>query len=117
MKSRRYGIAKELSTEQLRTSFQSLPYVKTAFLFGSRASGNAHAKSDYDFALEMEELANEHWGMQARAWMDVCKLFGLKEYDVDVVDLRHADSYLKHAIAKNHILLKGDSDDIPRLLS
>lgn len=117
MKSRQYGATKELSTQVLRTHFQSLSYVKTAFLFGSRASGHAHSKSDYDFALEMEELPDEHWGMQAKAWMDVCDLLGLKEFDVDVVDLRLADGYLKSSIAQNHILIKGAEDDISRLLT
>lgn len=116
MKSRQYGVTKELSMQALRAHFQLLPYVKTAFLFGSRASGHAHSKSDYDFALEMEELCDEHWGMQAKAWMDVCDLLGLKEFDVDVVDLRFADSYLKCSIAQNYILIKGVENDIPRLL-
>lgn len=117
MKNRQYGATKEISTEELQARFKSLPYVKTAFLFGSRASGNANVKSDYDFALEMEELADEHWGMQARAWMDVCDMLGVKEYDVDVVDLGYADAYLKHAIAQNYILLKGSENDISRLLA
>lgn len=117
MKNRKYGVTKILSSEELRESFQSLPYVKTAFLFGSRASGCSHTKSDYDFALEMEKLPDENWGMQAKAWMDVCDVLGVREYDIDVVDLAYADALLKHSVAENYILLKGDENDVLRLLS
>lgn len=116
MKNRRYGQTKNLSSEELSEGFASLPYIKTAFLFGSRASGKTHSKSDYDFAFEMEKLPDENWGMQAKAWMDVCDLFGLKEYDIDVIDLASADALLKHSVAQNYILLKGDESDIYRLL-
>lgn len=116
MKNRRYGQTKKLSSEELSRGFASLPYIKTVFLFGSRASGKTHSKSDYDFALEMEKLPDEIWGMQAKAWMDVCDVLGLKEYDIDVIDLASADSLLKHSVAENYILLKGDENDVPRLL-
>lgn len=116
MKNRKYGSTKNLSLAELKNKIDSLSYIKTAFLFGSRASGETHAKSDYDFAFEMEKLPEEHWGMQAKAWMDVCDVLGVKEYDVDIIDLSSADSYLKRAIAQNYVLLKGDKNDISRLL-
>ncbi|MGZ8548334.1 MAG: nucleotidyltransferase domain-containing protein [Sulfuricurvum sp.] len=116
MKNRLYGQTKNLSSEELIRGFVSLPYVKTAFLFGSRASGRAHSKSDYDFALDMESLPEETWGMQAKAWMDVCDVLGLREYDIDVVDLARADALIKHSVAENYILLKGDENDVSRLL-
>jgi len=117
MKNRKYGSTKNLSLIELKNKIDSLPYIKTAFLFGSRVSGETHAKSDYDFAFEMEKLQNENWGMQAKAWVDICDILDLKEYDVDVVDLSSADSYLKQTILQNHILLKGDKNDISRLLN
>lgn len=116
MKNRQYGETKNLSYDELSRSIGSLEYVKTALLFGSRATGHIHSRSDYDLALEMEKLPEESWGMQAKAWMDVCDVLGVKEYDVDVIDLATADSYLKRAIAQNYILLKGDANDISRLL-
>lgn len=117
MKNRKYGSTKNLSLIELKNKINSLSYIKTAFLFGSRASGETHAKSDYDFAFEMEKLQNENWGMQAKAWIAICDILGLKEYDVDVVDLSSADSYLKHTILQNYILLKGNKSDISRLLN
>jgi uncharacterized protein len=116
MKNRQYGRTKNVTHDELAKAIASLGYVKTAFLFGSRVSGKTHSRSDYDLAFEMENLPQEHWGMQARAWMDVCDALGVKEYDVDVIDLSTADEYLKHAIIQNYILLKGDRNDVSRLL-
>jgi predicted nucleotidyltransferase len=116
MKNRQYGQTKNLTHDELSCGMTSLEYVKTAFLFGSRASGKTHPRSDYDLALEMEKLPEERWGMQAKAWMDVCDVLGIKEYDVDIIDLSSADPYLKRAIAENYILLKGDKNDVSRLL-
>ena len=117
MKSRKYGQTKNLTHDELVHGLSLLKYVKTALLFGSRASGTNHAQSDYDLAFEMQKLPQQHWGMQAKAWMDVCVILGVKEYDVDIIDLSNADLYLKSAIAQNYILLKGNRDDVPRLLS
>lgn len=102
MKNRIYGRTKNLTHDEIVHGISCLEYIKTAFLFGSRASGKIHVRSDYDFAFEMQTVPQEHWGMQARAWMDVCDVFGVKECDVDVVDLSTADLYLKRAIAQNH---------------
>ena len=116
MRKRKYGHTKKLSLDELSCAFSSLPYIKTALLFGSRAEGKAKARSDYDIALDMEALPDQKWGMQAKAWMDLCDTLGVKEYDIDVVDLASADTFLKQNIRQSHILLKGNKDDIPRLL-
>jgi predicted nucleotidyltransferase len=116
MRKRKYGHTRKLSADSLAHAFASLPYIKTALLFGSRSIGKANTRSDYDFALEMENVTDGGWGMQAKAWIDLCNLLGLKEYDIDVVDLASADTFLKQNISQNYILLKGDEDDIPRLL-
>ena len=116
MINRKYGRTQNLSFAELSRGFDSLPYVKTAFLFGSRASGKTHARSDYDFALDMEKIPDQTWGMQAKAWMDLCNVLGLKEYDIDVIDLASADTFLKQSIEQDYILLKGNKSDISRLL-
>ena len=117
MKKRKYGQIKSFSIEELSQKFTTLSYVKTAFLFGSRSSGKNTQKSDYDFALEMESSSENFWGMQAKAWMDICDLLSLKEYDVDIVDLSYADPYVKKAILENSTLIKGNENDISRRLS
>jgi len=54
MKKRKYGQTKSFSIEELSHLFDSLSYIKTALLFGSRSSSQANSKSDYDFALDMQ---------------------------------------------------------------
>lgn len=34
---------------------EKIPYLKMLVLFGSRAKGNIHAKSDWDFAVVYDE--------------------------------------------------------------
>ena len=116
MHKRKYGTTPSLSIEALRRGFEMLSYVDAALLFGSRARGESKEKSDYDFALLMDTRSDEGWGMQSKAWMDLCRLFGLKEYDLDVVDLTAADDLMRQEIAESYILLKGRNDDIRRLL-
>ena len=116
MKNRKYGLVQKLSFTEISDVLNSLKYIKTAFLFGSRANNTQNSKSDYDFAFEMQKIENASWGMQAKAWIDICDLLDLKEYDVDIVDLSNADMYVKREIKENHILLKGDKNDISRLL-
>ncbi|MEA3521915.1 MAG: nucleotidyltransferase domain-containing protein [Campylobacterota bacterium] len=116
MKKRKYGQVRPLSIEELSKTFDSLSYIKTAFLFGSRSQGTQTSKSDYDFALELIPVNGAKWGMQAKAWMDICDLLTLKEYDVDIVDLSLADPHLKKEILDNYTLIKGNQNDISRLL-
>ena len=115
MKNRKYGTTSYITIDKLKIGFNDLPYIETAILFGSRASLHVHSKSDYDFALKMHDAPNSDWGMQAKAWMDICEIFKLKEYDVDVVDLQKADNLLLRNIKENYIILKGEEDDIRRL--
>ena len=115
MKNRKYGFTSDISVDELRQGFDTLHYVKVALLFGSRASNNAHRKSDYDFALAMNDLSSQDWGMQAKAWMDICEFFNLREYDVDVIDFKIADKLLLKSIKEKYIVLKGDKYDIRRL--
>ncbi len=115
--ARPFGRCKTISTQALAAGFKGLGYVQAAVLFGSRALGRTHPRSDYDFALLMTPLPEEEWGMQARAWGDVCALFGLKEWDVDIVDMQRMDEALKHSIQEGYLLLKGDENEVRRLLS
>ena len=116
-KSRPYGKTKVISIEELKQLFQDerLSYVKLALLFGSRAIGNSHLKSDYDFALLMEDLPNESWGMVAKAWGDVGDILDLPEYDYDVIDLSHVNNALISSIKEGYVVLKGDENEFRRL--
>ena len=52
-KNRIYFKTKEFSMEKLKEIFshQKISYLTVVVLFGSRATGNFHQKSDYDFAI------------------------------------------------------------------
>lgn len=117
-KNRFYGKTKELSIEELKHLFssESLSYIKIALLFGSRALGRSHERSDYDFALLFEDDPEEAWGMLAKAWGDIGSEFGLDEIDYDLIDLSHATDEMKSSIKKGYMVLKGDEDDISRVL-
>ena len=114
---RLYGKTKNIHVEELKKTFASLEYVKIALLFGSRATKGAKSKSDYDFALWMDNLLNEPWGMKAKAWSEIPSLLGIADYDIDIIDLRNADKLIKSSINKAYIVIKGDHNEIRRILN
>ncbi len=118
-RQRSYGSTKEIDIDTLISVFNSekFKYVKLAVLFGSRASGSAHKRSDYDFALLLEEDDALAWGIVSKAWSDIGSELGLKEIDYDVVDMSRLTAELKSSIKESYIVLKGDADDISRLLA
>lgn len=51
---------------------EKIPYLKMLVLFGSRARGDTHAKSDWDFAaLYDEEIRKKYTKDNAFAWFEV----------------------------------------------
>ncbi len=68
------------------------------FLFGSRASGRAHAGSDYDFAYMSEVPLGD--GGRAKLRVALSRLAG--HPDVEEVDLREAGPFLLREIIRNH---------------
>ena len=85
-------------------------------LFGSRAKGTATRQSDYDFAIAGDGK-DAPFGLQAKSWMDISMMMDVSEYDIDVIDLSHADALMKSSIVEKYIVLKGDQDEISRLLA
>ena len=109
-----YGSVKEIPLGMLRRGFGALPYVKVALLFGSRAQGTAHRKSDYDFAIHGEGAFD--WGLQAEVWADLSRILDLDMDDFDVVDLQKLDPVLRKSITENYVILKGTEYEVSRLL-
>lgn len=116
-KNRIYGTTKVYTVSQLRQAFQDprADFIKTALLFGSRALGKAHSKSDYDFALVMEDDGNAPWGLKAKAYNTIEDILKLDACDIDIVDLETADSVVLQSIEEGYIVLKGDKNDISGL--
>lgn len=117
-KNRFYGTTKLISLDELKSIFDSeiFKYLKVVLLFGSRASGEFHPRSDYDFAVVFDEDDSEVWGVLSKVWVDVGRELKLKEIDYDIIDITTASPEMLQSINKEYIILKGDKDDISRLL-
>jgi len=109
-----YGNVKEISIQELQNIFSMLSYIDVALLFGSRASGNFTHKSDYDIAVLGQ--GDFTYGLQAQVWADLSQKLDLDMNDIDIVDLQKVDIVLKDSIKEHYIALKGDADEISRLL-
>ncbi|MDY7008031.1 MAG: nucleotidyltransferase domain-containing protein [Cyanobacteriota bacterium] len=73
---------------------EKIPYLKMLVLFGSRARGDTHAKSDWDFAaLYDEEIRKKMMGDNTFAWFEVPQKLG------DFFDL-NSDNYRCRRIEK-----------------
>ncbi|PHR53372.1 MAG: hypothetical protein COA44_15360 [Arcobacter sp.] len=117
-KTRFYGRTKKIDIEVLKNVFNSdrFVYIDIVLLFGSRAVGSYHERSDYDFAVLADEGENRSWGTLSSIWNDIGSSLKLDEVDYDVVDLREATDEMKKSIKKGYVILKGENDDISRIL-
>ena len=117
-KNRIYGKTKELDIVTLQKSFKDdrASFISVALLFGSRALGTHHSRSDYDFAFVMDKIGDEPWGVKAKAYCVVGDLLDLDDCDFDIVDLRGADKIIIDSIKEGYVLLKGDECEVSRLL-
>ena len=118
-KHRFYGKTRKFDVEGLISSFNSsvFDYVNIVLLFGSRAVGTQHDRSDYDFAVLVgDDAVDDGWGIYSKVWADIGKELGLDEVDYDVIDLSKATPEMLSSIKKGYIILKGDKDDISRIL-
>jgi uncharacterized protein len=87
-----------------------IPYLKMLILFGSRARGDTHAKSDWDFAaLYDEKLREESCNNRGFAWFEVPGILGqvfeINSDEIDVVELHRCSSLIAHFVARDGILL------------
>ena len=117
-KTRIYGKTKNISIAELRDVFGSdkADFIDIALLFGSRALDTHHSKSDYDFALKMRDDFDAPWGVKAEAYTVLSDILKLDDCDFDVIDLQNADSVIKESIKEGYIVLKGEEDEVSRLL-
>lgn len=89
---------------------EQIPYLKMLVLFGSRARGDTHAKSDWDFAaLYDEKLREEYCQDRGFSWFEVPgilgEVFGINSDEIDVVELHRCSSLIAHFVARDGILL------------
>jgi len=117
-KHRYYGKTKYIDLDKLKETFNSrvFDYIDIVVLFGSRAMGNFHERSDYDFAIKCQEDKTDPWGILSKAWIDIGSTFKLDEVDYDIIDLSNITIEMKDSINNGYIILKGTEDDISGLL-
>jgi predicted nucleotidyltransferase len=97
----------EILTSQLS---EKIPYLKMLVLFGSRATGKTHAKSDWDFAtLYDEEKRKICIGDSAFSWFEVpqklADVFQINSNEIDVVELNRCSSLIANFVARDGKLL------------
>jgi len=56
------------------------------------------------------------WGVKAEAYTVLSDILKLDDCDFDVIDLQNADSVIKESIKEGYIVLKGEEDEVSRLL-
>ena len=90
---RRKPIQAGAPVEAVLREVRRYPEVEKAYLFGSRAQGDAEAMSDVDIALSCPDIDQRRWEAIAEAVQDAETLL-----DVDVVWLEEASSGLRNEI-------------------
>ena len=88
----------------------SIAGLEFAILFGSRATGRAHAGSDWDLAVKWQDVPGdslEYFGRGESLRQAVADCLNTEPTDVDVVDLQHAGLALRAAVAEEGIPLVG----------
>ena len=118
-KSRVYGKTKYISINELKSLFKDkeLDFIKIALLFGSRARGDYHTKSDYDFAVLAKDDFKSEWGLKSAIYLKLNEFLGLDDCDIDIVDLKNAQSSIINDIKSCHIILKGSEGEVSRLFA
>lgn len=89
---------------------RQFPELRLLVLYGSRARGDAHAASDWDFAYSSDGVLDE-LGLRAEL------ASALDSDDVDVVDLDRAGAVLRYAVARDgKALLERAPDEFERFV-
>ncbi len=109
-----YGSVRQIDEKELKEAFERIGYIKTALLFGSRASGKYNRKSDYDFAVSAE--SSFEFGVRAEVLVDLSRILGIDMEDMDIVDLDNSKGIIIDSIIEDFIILKGDINEVYRLL-
>ena len=89
---------------------RKIPYLKMLILFGSRARGDTHAKSDWDFAALFDNEQREACVKDtAFGWFEVPSILGdifeINSEEIDIVELNRCSALITHFIARDGILI------------
>ncbi|MBD0386745.1 MAG: nucleotidyltransferase domain-containing protein [Nostoc sp. C3-bin3] len=93
---------------------EKIPYLKMLILFGSRATGNTNAKSDWDFAVLYDQEQREAY-VKDNAFLlfelpiVLGELFKINSDQIDVVLLNQCSELISHFVARDGKLLYEDN--------
>lgn len=84
---------------------KAIPNLNLLVLFGSRARGNHHTNSDWDFAVIYDPKYPRLNYQDAWGWLKIRQsletIFNIPEDKIDVVDLDQCSPWLAHSIAQD----------------
>lgn len=88
---------------------EKMPYLKMLILFGSRATGQIHEKSDWDFAALYDEEVRRKYIKDGWSWFEIpliiSQTFEISSDETDVVELNSCSWLIAHFVARDGILL------------
>lgn len=89
---------------------KKIPYIKTLILFGSRARGDIHADSDWDFAVFYDRTMRENViDNNILATWETPRLLGeilqINSDQIDLIDLDCCNPLIAHFVARDGQLL------------
>lgn len=89
---------------------ERIPYLKMLVLFGSRATGNTHANSDWDFAVLCDEEQRQaeikdNIGRLFELPMLIGEVLKINSDHIDIVELNHCSELIAHFVARDGIIL------------
>jgi uncharacterized protein len=92
---------------------EKIPYLKMLILFGSRATGNANVKSDWDFAVLCDEEQRQAYTKDnISGWFELPMLIGevlkVNSDHIDIVELNHCSELIAHFVARDGKMLYED---------
>ena len=89
---------------------ERIPYLKMLVLFGSRATGNIHANSDWDLAVlcdeeQRETFTKNNTGRLFELPMLIGEVLKINPDHIDIVELNHCSELIAHFIARDGIMI------------
>src|SRR4030043_1210132 len=80
--------------------------IKLAMIFGSRAKGNPKKDSDLDIAFISSKDEKKYSYYYGELFGDLGTIF--KGYDIDLLNLKDVDYFVKYEVARNSRLIIGE---------
>ncbi|MEA5569164.1 type VII toxin-antitoxin system MntA family adenylyltransferase antitoxin [Anabaena sp. UHCC 0399] len=87
-----------------------IPYLKMLVLFGSRATGNTNANSDWDFAVLCDEEQRHNYtqnniSVLFELPMLIGEVLKINPEHIDVVELNQSSWLISHFVARDGIII------------